>query len=422
LGPKVGIIQVVFLVSVLGLLLVAQRFWFRAAWSSLGRMRSLRWRLFLRGLVAAALVWLIIVVADRLFFHLLPRSGPIRWIVTLAQLWLLPSVFAFLLVKLVHAAEWTSNRLVGVFRRVRASVVNKPDDPGVDLGRRDFFRYAARVAGAVPLAAALYGFARERLQFTVHRVEVPLAKLPQALDGFRIAQLSDIHIGPFMPPEEVRRAVEMANELGAHVAFVTGDFLTDASDPLEACIAELGRLQTPLGTWGCNGNHEIYADAEDAAQQLFRRYGMRLLRQESAPLRWNGQEINLIGVDYQRERFRSSERRPMLSGMESLVRPDVPNLLLSHNPNSFPRAAELGIELSLAGHTHGGQVQVEIVDHRWNPARFITSFIAGLYSLPLRRGASRSFLYVNRGLGTIGVPARLGVEPEITLLTLKARG
>jgi hypothetical protein len=95
----------------------------------------------------------------------------------------------------------------------------------------------------------------------------------------------------------------------------------------------------------------------------------------------------------------------------------VPNILLSHNPNTFYRAADMGIELSLAGHTHGGQVQVEILDHRLSPARFITPFVSGLYSLS--RNGGKSFLYVNRGLGTIAIPSRLGVDPEVTLITLK---
>jgi predicted MPP superfamily phosphohydrolase len=117
----------------------------------------------------------------------------------------------------------------------------------------------------------------------------------------------------------------------------------------------------------------------------------------------------------------------------------MPNILLSHNPNSFPRAAELGIEVSLAGHTHGGQVRVEILDHRWSPAEFLTPYVAGLYQRPLFAAAqlsddevaalppgssaqppgSSSSIYVNRGLGTIGAPVRLGVPPEITLITLR---
>src|ERR1019366_10650836 len=127
-------------------------------------------------------------------------------------------------------------------------------------------------------------------------------------------------------------------------------FLTGRTDPLEDCIAELSRLRAPLGVWGCNGNHEIYAGVETKAAALFDRFGMKLLRRENAELRWHGREFNLIGVDYERQRDPDGIRAPMLAGVEPLVRRDVPNFLLSHNPNSFPRAAELGIELSLAGH------------------------------------------------------------------------
>lgn len=423
MGSRFGLstFQAIFIVTVLGLLLPSQLFWFRAGWRSIRGIRSSSWKRFLRILLVLAALWLVFVLVDGVFGHFLPHRGPVFWMVAAAHLWLLPSFFAFLLVKLVHAAEWIWTRVTLTQSR-SAGASGGADDEEVDLPRRSFFRYAAAIAGAIPLVAAVYGYTKQRLQYTVRRVDVPIANLPAVLDGFQIVQLSDIHIGDFMSPEEVRRAVDMANELGTHVAFVTGDFITNGHDPLEACVAELSRLKAPLGVWGCNGNHEIYADAEERAQELFRTYGMRLLRQENAPLRWRGGEINLIGVDYQREILLTRGHRPMLTAIESMVRRDVPNVLLSHNPNSFHRAAELGIELSLAGHTHGGQVQVEILDHRWSPARFITSFVAGLYALPMGGGMSRAFLYVNRGLGTIGVPVRLGVEPEVTLLTLRASG
>ena len=118
---------------------------------------------------------------------------------------------------------------------------------------------------------------------------------------------------------------------------------------------------------------------------------MRLLRQENAEIEHNGDKFNLIGVDYQRDHMTSgAPTGPMLSDAAHLVRRDVPNILLSHNPNSFRRAAELGVELSLAGHTHGGQVQFEIVDHRFTPARLITDFVAGLYHLPFSNGAAHA--------------------------------
>jgi predicted MPP superfamily phosphohydrolase len=131
---------------------------------------------------------------------------------------------------------------------------------------------------------------------------------------------------------------------------------------------------------------------------------------------------------------RAGEQSPMLHGIEALVRQDIPNILLSHNPNTFERAAALGIELSLAGHTHGGQIRFALGDHQWSPARLITPFVAGLYRLPLGHKAhtagaaitprrpTSAFLYVNRGLGTFGLPVCLGVPPEITLLTLRAVG
>jgi predicted MPP superfamily phosphohydrolase len=141
---------------------------------------------------------------------------------------------------------------------------------------------------------------------------------------------------------------------------------------------------------------------------------------------------NLIGVDDQRERARPGEPSSMLRGIEGLVRRDIPNILLSHNPDTFPRAAALGIELSLAGHTHGGQLRFALGDRQWSPASFVTLFVAGLYRLPFGlegRGCQvtsdpqkSAFLYVNCGLGTFGLPVRLGVPPEITVLTLRKAG
>ena len=399
-----------FVIGFLLLFYLAQRFWFVSAMRAASRIGSPAWRRTIRTAIYAGLAAVIFVFVNRLILRFVPDRAPLSWISAAAQLWLFASTISFLLVMVVRALEWTWSKT----RWLASSRRQMPSNPE----RRAFFRYAGYLAGGVPLAAALYGFARERLEYTVRRVSVPVANLPAALDGMTIAQLSDIHIGPFMTADEVRRAVDMANLLHADLAVVTGDFITDSHDPLAECIAELSRLRAPLGVWGCNGNHEIYADAEDLAEELFTRHGMRLLRQRSDVVQHRGASFNLIGVDYQRERMGfSGPRLTMLKENESQVRRDMPNILLSHNPNSFTRAAELGIELGLAGHTHGGQVKVEILDHRISPAAFITSFVAGLYELPMTTGSSR--LYVNRGLGTIGIPARVGVPPEITLLTLR---
>jgi uncharacterized protein len=424
--------------SVLSLLFLSQRFWFRALWRMTAGWGSRVFRVAARVFYLTALLLVILATYDGIRMghgRIIPKGTAIT---ALAGLWYFSALLSYLAIKFVHifdrAWQFCKRHLAPLFAPPREALAAGPDVIA-NPSRRYFFKTATVAAGAVPFLSAVYGFADERLNYQFRRVEIPVANLPAGLSGMRIAQISDIHLSGYMPRLQVRRAVEMANELDADLAVVTGDFITSAGDSISDCIAEVRRLHAPLGVWGCNGNHEIYAGVEAEAQRLFARNGMTLLRQESAQLQFRGASFNLIGVDYQRERTASGRRFQMLTEIEPLVRRDMPNILMSHNPNSFNRAAELGIELSLAGHTHGGQVRVEILDHSLSPARFITDYVAGLYHRPLfepaRSRASGHFLsaamlqkpssalYVNRGLGTVGAPVRLGVPPEITLITLR---
>ncbi len=406
-------IRLTILIAILVLLYLSQRFWFKSLWrATRNAVPSIR-RVF-RGAFVAMWVLLILSITERLIGHYwLPRGGMLSGVTALIQLWLFTSLVAFLFFAVVKGLEWSWFSVMDLISRRR---VTGPQDHD----RRAFFRYAARAAAAIPLIAGVYGFAAERFRYRVREVDVPIADLPAGLDGMKIVQLSDIHSGDYMPLDEVRRAVEIANGLGADIAFVTGDFVSNEHDPLAGCIAELSRLKAPLGVWGCNGNHEIYAKAEDKAELLFKQHGMTLLRHENREVEYKDAKFNLIGVDYQRDSMVAGPHPPMLNGVDGLMRRDIPNILLSHNPNSFDKAAELGIELSLAGHTHGGQVKFEILDKNITPARFITPYTAGLFHQPSPAStAKRAFLYVNRGLGTFALPARLGVDPEITLLTLR---
>lgn len=437
--------------TIMTLLFLSQRFWYRALWRVTANwgLRPLR---FVARLFYIVVLLLIVAVAfDSVRMghgRILPRPNLIS---IFTGLWFSSALFGYLAVKFMRGIEilWTwlrnaprAQALASTAPASAAALAGSSPPAAFELltnpSRRYFFRTVTAAAGAAPFLGAVYGFAAERLNYQIRRVEIPIANLPPAMDGMKIAQLSDIHLSGYMPRAQVRRAVDMANELGADLAVVTGDFITGAGDPLADCIDEIRRLRAPLGVWGCNGNHEIYARAEDAAQLLFSQAGMKLLRGENAQLTFNGAQFNLLGVDYQRERTPGGRRQQVLANVAPLVRRDMPNILLSHNPNSFNRAAELGIELSLAGHTHGGQIQVEILDHRLSPARFITDYIAGLYARPLGAdsklslhelaagGGITSFapavparLYVNRGLGTVGAPVRLGVPPEISLIVLR---
>jgi predicted MPP superfamily phosphohydrolase len=405
-------------IILLTILFLPQRFWLGEGWKRASRIPR-RWlRTTGRAFIASVVIGIGLILTDRIFYKFIPDSVS-PFITSVFQLWVFTSTFAWFCVKAVHLVEWLWSQLMSL----RSALTHTP---APDPGRRTFFRYAASFVGVVPFVAGLYGYARERLQFEVVRVAVPIPNLPAALNGLRIVQLSDIHIGDYMPADEIRRAVALANSLTADIAVITGDFVSDADDPLAVCIQELSRLRAPLGVWGCNGNHEIYAGAEDAAEKLFTQNGMTLLRQKAVQLDWKSDSFNLIGVDYQHNLHLTGSSMPTLSGVESLVRQDKFNLLLSHNPNTFSSAAGLGIALTLSGHTHGGQINVEILSHSFSPAKFMTPFVAGLYQLPNAQSANPpagnppAFLYVNRGLGTLGVPARIGARPEITLLTLQA--
>jgi predicted MPP superfamily phosphohydrolase len=289
------------------------------------------------------------------------------------------------------------------------------DEPNAQ-GRRAFLERTAGVVTASPFVAGTYGlfYGRLNLETTVQRIK--LALLPKAMDGFRIAQLSDIHIGPFMPGEEIRRYVAIANALKPDLIVLTGDFVTFDPNTQRAVVDALSGLRAPFGVYGCLGNHDAWAGVQSSITELFRSAGVRILRQERVAIGPANDSFNLVGVDFQSPRaFGPSKAVARLLGNieHGLLLPDHVNILLSHNPDTFDRAAEMGIDLSLAGHTHGGQVALEFIDPEIAPSRLVTPYVSGLFQKP---GGQ---LYVNRGLGTIGVPIRIGAPPEITVFELK---
>jgi hypothetical protein len=278
--------------------------------------------------------------------------------------------------------------------------------PGHSQARRGFLTAAGAALFATPVAAMGYGVFVQRRNLRLREQTIAIPGLPEDLIGIRIVQLTDIHLSPFLSEKELAHAVALANETYAHLALVTGDMITANRDPLETCLRHLAGLRSEAGIFGCLGNHEVYAQAEDYATEHGARLGIRYLRMEAARLRFGRTTMNLAGVDYQ------PFHEPYLVGAEKLVEPGAFNVLLSHNPDVFPVAARQGFDLTIAGHTHGGQVRVEILREDLNIARFFTHFVDGLY-----RDGGKS-IFVSRGIGTIGAPVRLGAPPEVALLRL----
>jgi uncharacterized protein len=350
-------------------------------------VRSLRARVAI--LAGAAISCVVMIVGFLLRFARVNRHFPPWWAGWGRGLIITWAFLSVLLIAAILISRW--------WLRVR-----KEYSPT----RRAFLHTTRAALLCTPAIATGYGVFIQRLDLSMKEQNLVFPDLPKDLDGLRLVQLTDIHLSPFLTERELARAVDMANETRAHLALVTGDLITSSGDPVDACLRQLARLRADGGIFGCLGNHEIYANAEDYVEQQGAHLGQRYLRQRSETLKFGKATLNLAGVDYQRS------AKPYLVGAERMVAPGAFNVLLSHNPDVFPVAVRQGYQLTIAGHTHGGQVRVEILREDLNIARFFTPYVDGLYR---RDGAA---VFVSRGIGTIGLPVRLGAPPEVSLLRL----
>jgi predicted MPP superfamily phosphohydrolase len=236
--------------------------------------------------------------------------------------------------------------------------------------------------------------------------EIEVDGLPEAFDGYRIAQISDLHCGPFASGRRVERWVATTNRLEADLIAVTGDLIASGSEYVDTVARALGGLRARDGAFAAMGNHDYFGDGEAMVSAL-EGAGLTVLRNRGVELRRGAAAIWLAGVDDTWTRRHDLGRA--LAGRP----PGMPAVLLALDPVLFPDAAERGVDLVLSGHTHGGQVAVPLLARKLNLARLITRFTSGVY----RSGSTT--LYVNRGLGTTGPPVRLAVAPEIAVLTLR---
>ncbi len=275
-------------------------------------------------------------------------------------------------------------------------------------------RWSALAVVALAAADTLRGFANARRTARVVRVDVPIPGLPAALEGFRIAQISDIHVGPTIRGGYLKRIVDAVNRLQADLVAITGDLVDGSVPELAAHVAPLADLSSRHGSFFVTGNHEYYAGAHAWIDEV-RRLGVRVLLDSHVVLRHGpadggGGEATLVvaGVaDFGAAHFDPSHRSDPRQALAGAPHDAGLRLLLAHQPRSAPAAADAGFDLQLSGHTHGGQFLP------WN--LFVPlqqPFVAGLHRL---RGL---WVYVSRGTGYWGPPKRFGAPSEITLLRL----
>ncbi|MGE5469895.1 MAG: metallophosphoesterase [Bacteroidota bacterium] len=268
---------------------------------------------------------------------------------------------------------------------------------------------AAPTAIAVLALASLFtllGYVNARRVARVVRVDIPLADLPPALAGFTIVQLSDIHVGPTIKRDYVQAIVDRVNQLDADLVAITGDVVDGDVEQLRADTAPLGALHSRHGSYVVTGNHEYYSGAA-AWMREFERIGLHGLHNRHVVINHRGARFVLAGVtDFSAGAFAAAQASNPVAALAGSP-PDLPRILLAHQPRSASAAEAAGFDLQLSGHTHGGQF--------WPWNHFVSlqqPFTAGLHRL------GRLTVYTSRGTGYWGPPKRFGAPSEITVLRL----
>ncbi len=312
--------------------------------------------------------------------------------------------------------------------RLSAGLFNRFNgDPAPFLPeRRKFVSQMAIGVAAIPFTSFLYGILKGKYDYRVHRHTLVFPDLPEAFDGLTITQISDVHAGSFDNPEAVRRGIELINRQQSDLVVFTGDLVNSVSREFEPWKEMFSTIQAKIGRFSVLGNHD-YGDYTswpsveakmDNLRELFQHHqdiGFRLLRNEAVTIEKDGQAISLLGVENWGKGFHQ------YGDLEAALR-DTPTdafkVLLSHDPTHWEyqvKTHPTPVHLTLSGHTHGMQVGVEIPGFRWSPIKYRYPRWAGLYT------ENDRYLYINRGFGFLGFSGRVGILPEITVLTLKRK-
>ena len=316
-----------------------------------------------------------------------------------------------------------------LFIQIKHLLYGKPPvSPQTSRGipRSEFISRLALVFAAIPFSALVYGMIKGAYDYRVHRVKLKFPNLPMAFHGFRIVQLSDIHIGSFVSTRPLERAIRMVREENPDVIFFTGDLVNDIAKETDMFMEVLPELRAPHGVYSILGNHD-YGDYFlwdnlhvkranlNRLKEIHKNLGWKLLLNENTVIEREGDSIALIGVEnWSRfKRFiRYGDMKKAYTGSENFPF----KILLSHDPSHWDTeitADYKEVDLTLSGHTHGMQMGVEIPGFKWSPVQYFYKHWAGLY----QQGGQ--YLYVNRGLGFIGYPGRVGILPEITVIELE---
>lgn len=372
--------------------------------------------------VVYIIYWLVPVIS--LIYMLGFSSGWSETLPKAVQVTIRSMIFILYFAKLLMAVII----LIDDVRRVLFGALNMGvEDWNLSTERSKWMSYGALVLGALPILSLTYGMARNPYRYQLLKTRVPVKNLHPDLHGLKIIQISDIHSGSFLLKEPVERSIQMINAEKPDIVFFTGDLVNSLASEMEPFLEMFSKIESPLGVYSILGNHDYgdyhhWTNPADKVKNfedlkgMHKRLGWDLLLNEHREVTYKSTYFNIVGV----ENYSASPRFPkygdMVKATEGMKR-DTFNVLLSHDPSHWDDQVNKDypeIDLTLSGHTHGFQFGVEIPGFmKWSPIQYVYPRWAGLYE------KATQYLYVNRGLGYLGYPGRVGILPEITLLTLE---
>lgn len=329
-------------------------------------------------------------------------------------------IVVFLLIDdLIRVVRWIAGWLAVKFSS------NQETNEVLRVSRLSFLVKTGFVIGALPFFSLIYGMVKGAYNYKVHRSQLGFKNLPEPFHGLKVVQISDLHTGSFHSTEHVSKAIDIILNEKPDVIFFTGDLVNDLHTEALPFKEILSRMKAPLGVYSILGNHdygdyynwpsvESKIDNLNKLKSFHGEVGWNLLLNEHTYLEKDGSKIGLIGVENYSGKKNFSRYGDMKKATEGFVEQGM-NILLSHDPshwNSQITSEYTYIDLTLSGHTHGMQFGVEIPGFKWSPVQYFYKQWADLYK------ENHQMLYVNRGLGFLGYPGRVGILPEISVFTL----
>lgn len=336
--------------------------------------------------------------------------------------------FVLMLGKVLLSLFFLVDDIVRLFQwlfKKGAAVVSQDPGPVVMPGRRKFIGQLGLAMVGIPFAGAIYGMLKGKYDFTLHKETLAFPDLPDAFDGMRIVQISDIHAGTFDSLAGVQKGLDLIMEQRPDLILFTGDLVNNLASEAEPYISMFAQLSAPMGKFSVLGNHDYghYYQFESQQAKLDNhleirrqneRMGFQMLHNGHTHLQRDDQTLVLAGVENW-----GLPPFPQYGDLDRTfenVADDAFTILMSHDPSHWDaqvRGHRKHVHLMLSGHTHGAQFGVEIPGVKWSPAQWRYKQWAGLYS------EGGQHLYVNRGFGHIGFPGRVGIWPEVTLIELR---